>query len=134
MGCCDLNIDQSGGEELLFAVDTGMPVTILDNSLEPRLGKRLATVKSHYTFLQNVAVGLYKTPKLYLGDAPLITGNLIGTDDMKRFAPGRPVMGILGSAGASSRAVGQGKESVPITGRVARCLGSCRGAARCQVG
>jgi len=33
------------GEEGLFSVDTGSPITILDKSLEAKLGKRLGTIK-----------------------------------------------------------------------------------------
>ena len=33
------------GDELPFFVDTGMTVTLLDKSLEPKLGKRLGTGK-----------------------------------------------------------------------------------------
>src|SRR5256885_637469 len=36
-----LKLRLESGEEPLFALDTGMSVTILDKSLEPRLGKSL---------------------------------------------------------------------------------------------
>src|SRR6266705_4634671 len=37
-----VTLRSEGGEEMLFALDTGMPVTLLDKYLEPRLGKRVA--------------------------------------------------------------------------------------------
>ncbi len=37
------------GEELPFFVDTGMTLTLLDKSLEPKLGKRLGTGRDDHT-------------------------------------------------------------------------------------
>ena len=43
------------GEELLFNVDTGAPVTVLDKSLTSRLGKRLGERQLHYAWRDRTA-------------------------------------------------------------------------------
>jgi hypothetical protein len=86
------------GEELLFMLDTGAPGTILDKSLEAKLGKRLGSRKSAYGWKANgkPTFGIYAAPTLYLGNVRLQTGNQVYTDDLTRIWPGRPMMGILG--------------------------------------
>lgn len=84
------------GGELLFAVDTGSPITILDKSLEPILGKSLGTAKVRYRNMERTALNVYKTPKLYLGNTQLLAGNRVFTDDFKHINFKQPVMGILG--------------------------------------
>jgi hypothetical protein len=86
------------GDELLFALDTGAPNTILDKSLEAKLGKCLGSKKASYGWKANgkPTLGVYAAPKLYLGNAQLQTGSRVFTDDLTRLWPGRPMMGILG--------------------------------------
>jgi len=86
------------GQELPCEVDTGCFNTTLDQSLEPKLGKRCDT-GSISAMGAIHEVGIYKTPKLYLGGALLQhTGTNICTCDFKWLSAllGRPVMGILG--------------------------------------
>jgi len=83
------------GEELLLLVDTGRPNTILDKSLEPKLGKRLGTSTCLEPLLGGVSrAGVYKAPKLYLGNTQLLTNSRVYTYDWQRLEPG--LMGILG--------------------------------------
>ena len=86
------------GKELPCIMDTGSPVTTLDQSLEPKLGKRCDT-DSISAFDGKHEVGIYTAPKLYLGGTLLQhTGTNICTCDCKWLSTlcGRPVMGILG--------------------------------------
>jgi hypothetical protein len=86
------------GEELPFLLDTGAPWTFLDKSLEPKLGKRLAT-GTNWNFGTKLEAGIYAAPKLYLGSTLLLmTGPNIGTEDCTKLSTtaGRPIMGILG--------------------------------------
>lgn len=85
------------GQELPCEVDTGCFNTILDQSLEPKLGKRCDT-GSISAMGAIHEVGIYKTPRLYLGGTLLHTGTNVGTCDFKWLSTlcGRPVMGILG--------------------------------------
>ena len=85
------------GENLPFVVDTGTEGTLLDNSLEPQLGRRLGTVKANIWGDISDA-GMYAAPRLYLGNTPLITGGHVFTRDFKQLSSQtvRPVMGILG--------------------------------------
>jgi hypothetical protein len=93
-----LTLRLESGEELIFNVDTGAPVTVLDRSLQPRLGKRLGSKPIHYAWRSGTA-DTYPAPKLYLGDTQLRTGDRVWTDDLSGIArpsPDRPVHGILG--------------------------------------
>ncbi|TAK95346.1 MAG: hypothetical protein EPO07_15580 [Verrucomicrobia bacterium] len=85
------------GVDLLFNIDTGFPLTLIDKSLEPKLGKRLGT-RTVATLQEKQKSGVYAEPKLYIGNTPLITGSNIFTFDFGQlsFRCGRPVMGILG--------------------------------------
>ena len=86
--------------ELLFCVETGSPITVLDKSLGPVLGNRVGERTLHYVW-KDVTGGRYKAPNLYLGKTRLKTGDHVWTDDFRRNpcwtnAAGQPVMGILG--------------------------------------
>ncbi|MGA3266645.1 MAG: aspartyl protease family protein [Verrucomicrobiota bacterium] len=88
------------GKELLFNVDTGAPVTVLDRSLEPILGKRQGEKPIHYAWSDGTA-NTYRAPKLYLGNAQLRTGDLVWVDDLSGLhrptnTLSSPVQGILG--------------------------------------
>jgi len=85
------------GDELPFVVDTGSSGTLLDESLERKLGKRVGTL-SMQGWGKTTERPMYAAPPLYLGGARLITGSNIVTVDFKTFpsAGGRPIMGILG--------------------------------------
>src|SRR5262249_21825619 len=78
-------------------IDTGSPVTILDKSLEPKLGKRQGI-----GLLENFGVLFFArkhaAPKLYLGGVPLVTGSNVWTMNLKRVIPENnpPIKGILG--------------------------------------
>jgi hypothetical protein len=84
------------GEKLLFSVDTGNPLTILDKSEEGKLGKRLGTVKFNFAFRHRENAGIYKSPKLFLGSAQLLTGPRILTADLRQEFGTNKVAGILG--------------------------------------
>ena len=91
-------IGLQSGEKLPFLLDTGAPVTCLDTSLEPRLGKRISTVTARNFGVEHEA-GVYEAPQLYLGRTPLtMTGTNVITWDFKR-GPSKgphPYVGILG--------------------------------------
>jgi hypothetical protein len=84
------------GKELLFAVDTDAPFTLLDKSLEPILGKRFGTTKAVYIYYGKATQDVYEAPKLYLGGTQLLTADQVVTDDLKVFGSDLPFMGILG--------------------------------------
>jgi len=81
------------GEELPFVVDTCAPITTIDKSLEPMLGKRLG-VTNVFSLSDKQACGIYAAPTLHLNDALLIVGDTIITRNASR--PGLRVMGMLG--------------------------------------
>ena len=87
----------ANGQELPFVVDTGSPVTLLDKSFEPQLGKRLDNTL-FWNFGVSQVAGVYAAPTLYMGKTPLLTGTNIGTFDYRKLAnpPKHPVEGILG--------------------------------------
>lgn len=83
------------GKEMLFMLDTGRPHTVLDKSLEPRLGKRLGTQLCWEPFGGGLrSEGRYHSPRLYLGDTELLTSSTVFTRDLRKVAPG--LKGILG--------------------------------------
>lgn len=96
-----MSLRLADGEEVLFVVDTGAPGTILDSSLEPKLGKRLGTKTFHWVGQKNEKAGKYKCPELYLGNTPLLTrGTVLTTDLIKKFAPIKhptPIKGLIGA-------------------------------------
>ncbi|HTY89335.1 MAG TPA: hypothetical protein VMB80_17940 [Candidatus Acidoferrum sp.] len=86
------------GQELPCEVDTGCFITTLDQSLEPKLGKRYDTESTSAMGVTH-EVGIYQATNLYLGGAPLRhTGTNVSTCDFKWLSTllGRPAMGILG--------------------------------------
>jgi hypothetical protein len=86
------------GEELPFVVDTGSPVTLLDKSLEPKLGKRLETMTFSLPAGGKQESGVYPAPKLYLGSALLTTDSYIATYPCKQLSARshERIMGVLG--------------------------------------
>lgn len=83
------------GKELLFMIDTGRPNTSIDKSLEPLLGKRLGRSFFFEPLLDGLTrVDVYKAPKLYLGNTPLLTNPKIYAHDWQKYEPG--LMGVLG--------------------------------------
>lgn len=84
------------GEEILFSVDTGCAHTILDKSLEPKLGRAIGRTKSKFVFRDRVTAKTFRAPKLFLGGTRLMTGSRILTDNLRPLFGDRPVYGILG--------------------------------------
>ncbi len=79
-------------------VDTGSPITVLDKSLEPKLGKCLGT-ETLWNFGAKYEGSRYAAPKLYLGNTRLITdSNALASDIVGKMSArlGRPALGILG--------------------------------------
>jgi hypothetical protein len=85
------------GTKLPFVMDTGSPLTILDESLKPKLGKCLGT-EPFIGFEGTNDVDFFTSPKLYLGGVQLQLGTYVATHDWTRLSSlfGRPVMGVLG--------------------------------------
>ena len=86
------------GEELPFIVDTGSPLTMVDKSLSPKLGKCLNRgTLWMWGVKQRTAV--YAAPKMYLGNVRLLTATNVLTYDFKKLSAdvGQPVRGILGT-------------------------------------
>src|SRR5439155_8344734 len=60
-----LTLRFESGEELLFLVDTGTPFTVLDKSLDRKLGRRVGTAEVFYAYYERrVHQGVHKAPKL----------------------------------------------------------------------
>ena len=81
------------GKEVPFVVDTGAPATVLDESLEPELGKCLGQSSLNWWNGQEPS-HTYAAPKLYLGGALLPTARQIFTSDLKRAKV--HALGVLG--------------------------------------
>ena len=86
------------GQRLPFIVDTGSPMTLLERSLEPKLGERLGT-ETLVNFGRTYEGSCYSAPRLHLGNTPLATDcNVLTSDFVRKLSSGsdRPIMGILG--------------------------------------
>ncbi len=85
------------GEKLLMVMDTGAPGTVLDQSLLPKLGRRLDSVNMH-SFDTHQVAGIYAAPKLFLGGVPLQTGSNVLVGDLQKLSSflKPPIKGILG--------------------------------------
>jgi hypothetical protein len=86
------------GETLPFVLDTGAFSTLLDKSLEPKLGRRIDTGTLH-VFGAAHRMNQYGAPALYLNRTPLMmTGPYVFTDNLKSLSnyAGRPVLGMIG--------------------------------------
>jgi hypothetical protein len=92
-----VNLRSQDGEELPFFIDTGTTRTLLDESLQPTLGKRLGTAEICH-FGANLPLVRYAAPRLFLGNTRLKTADDIYTCNLKQLSllAGRPVRGILG--------------------------------------
>ncbi len=95
--CLVVTVQLGSGQKLPFIVDTGANCTLLDKSLEPKLGKPLGTTVGEFVGIKSTN-NCYTAPKLYLGGVLLMSGTNVVAWDFKGLStePGRPVMGILG--------------------------------------
>ncbi len=92
-----LIVQVEGSEPGAFVVDTGSPYTILDSSLEAKLGKSLGGREGIATrYGINESLRAYATPRLLLGGTPLLAGERVYVADMNRLWPSRGIQGILG--------------------------------------
>lgn len=84
------------GEQLPFMVDTGSPLTLLDKSLEPQLGKRVGTMRVANVSQPLLEEGLYAAPKLYLGSVLLVGASTVATRDIQhtKFKRARGILGM----------------------------------------
>ena len=89
---------QVEGEELPFMVDTGSPITLFDQSLEPKLGKRFGDATFTSPAGGKHESGIYLAPKLYLGGAQLSTDTYVVSYPFRSLSSRshQQVMGILG--------------------------------------
>jgi hypothetical protein len=76
-----VSVRLEGGPEFQCVVDTGSPSSLLPKSAEPLLGKRLASGTFPTLDSRKEPTRIYAAPKLYLGDALLMTDRYIGTWD-----------------------------------------------------
>jgi len=70
-GWLEIKLHLETGEEVVFCVDTGAPITIVDDSLLPKLGKRVGAMRANFVGRKPQIAGIYKAPRLLLGNVPL---------------------------------------------------------------
>jgi hypothetical protein len=91
-----LTLRLEDGQELAFLVDTGSPVTVLDKSLVPKLGERVASGEAFFPLHERrESGGIYRAPAIFLGNTRLLTGRWVITSDLAAMSGG-PLGGILG--------------------------------------
>jgi hypothetical protein len=90
-----LKLHLETGEELVFMVDTGSPVTILDDSLAPKLGKQAGIMSFNFVGHKQQPTKIYAAPKLLLGNIPLLSGGYVACTPLpEKFK--KHFQGILG--------------------------------------
>lgn len=96
-GLLIIHVKLGTSEELPMAVDTGAPITLLDNSLAGRLGPRVGEMPI-FSFENHQTGMIYVAPALYLGEVRLAMGSNVFTADLSRLARGMDpaCKGILG--------------------------------------
>jgi hypothetical protein len=93
-----LMVRLEGGEQLPFLFDTGTAISCIDQSLEPRLGRRLGPATVIHFGVKHEG-SLYPAPRLFIGGTLLkSSGTPIATFDFRRTAPDGVLrfLGILG--------------------------------------
>ena len=91
-----ITLRSESGEDWVFGVDTGSPVTMLDKSLEEKLGKRISEKQAPTGWLVLIPAGIFRSPKLFIGETPLVFGERVWTTDLSRMSSTHRMMGILG--------------------------------------
>jgi hypothetical protein len=92
------------GERLPLVVDTGDPVTILDKSVEQKLGRLLGTAYAQ-NFARGINCTLYAATALYLGDTPLAKSG--------RFGPYTLTMDFKSKFGSGRRHIDPAQRAIP---------------------
>ena len=69
------------GQEIPVMVDTGSPDTMLDKSLNSKLGKRLGKETYRFPAMKKGTAATYRSPELYLGGTQLRIGKNVSTID-----------------------------------------------------
>ena len=90
-----ITVRSESGEDWMFGVDTGSPITTMDKSLESKLGKRLSTKQISFGWMGDYSVGVYQPPKIYIGKIPLVIGDNVESADLSQFSKTHRMMGIL---------------------------------------
>ncbi|HXC36208.1 MAG TPA: hypothetical protein VNV43_10060 [Candidatus Acidoferrales bacterium] len=93
-----VTVRMQNGEALPCVLDTGAFSTLLDKSLEPKLGRRIDSGTLR-VFGAAHRMNQYDAPALYMGRTPLMmTGPYIFTDNLKSLSnyAGRPILGMIG--------------------------------------
>jgi hypothetical protein len=97
-GLLIVRVRLESGEELPFLFDTGTAISCLDQSLEPKLGRRLGPATVIHFGVKHEG-NLYSAPKLFIGNILLkSSGTNVATFDFRRTAPDGVLrfLGILG--------------------------------------
>lgn len=91
-----IELHSASGQPLIFAVDTGSYLTIIDQSLESTLGTPIGKEELRFGWAKHVNANQYQPPKLFLSATELQLGHYVVADDV-RAKLSRRVAGILGT-------------------------------------
>jgi hypothetical protein len=97
-GLLIVRVKLESGEQVPFLLDTGTAITCLDQSLEPKLGRRLGPATVIHFGVKHEG-SLYPAPRLFIGNTLLRSGGTnIATFDFRRTAPDGVLrfLGVLG--------------------------------------
>jgi hypothetical protein len=97
LGLLTIPIRLGDGPEVLFVIDSGSPLTLVDRSLQKELGKRRGRFHLRAWDAKQKA-DVYAAPALFIGDKRLQSGSNLFACDFNKFFAGSElaVRGILG--------------------------------------
>jgi hypothetical protein len=92
-----VKIHLENGDELPFIIDTGCPITLIDKTLESKLGPCIDT-GTIVDFGSKQEAGRYLAPKLFIGKTRLQTGSYVFAYNFNQLSwlSKHDIMGILG--------------------------------------
>lgn len=92
------------GETNYLVVDTAAAITVIDASMQSRLGKPLQVVPAESAVGGQFELTLYQAPQIQIGDAVLGLQRVASADlQMARMISGEPCSGMLGADVFSNR-------------------------------
>jgi hypothetical protein len=94
-GWLEVKLHSETGENVVFMIDTGSPITIFDDTFASKLGKRVGSMPVNFVGRKQQLAEIYPAPKLLLGNIALLTDDYVACAPLpEKFK--KHFQGILG--------------------------------------
>lgn len=94
-GWLKLQLQLETGETAMFMVDTGSPITIVDEAFATKLGKQVGVMPVNFVGHHQQRAGIYAAPRLLVGNVPLSTGGYVACTHLRKHFQGILGMDVL---------------------------------------